>query len=177
MNISCVANFNVLQDKLYTIPSFQLKGNLILICSVAPYANSIDMTTEKANYVMTISQKSGDVIYKSSPLKQKDHFSKLFPLEVRFSLQSAEENFIDSLLLSFDDPSGVSTGQVYSIPFSKESAKDVQLTEWLSVNLSTSVLPVTAVQSVESMRSLGSSASLETTASKKKSLFNFRKRK
>ena len=136
--------------------------------------------TEKANYAMTISEKSGKALYTSSPLKHKDHFSKLFPLEARFTLQSVDEGFNDSLLLSFDDSSSGSSGQVYSIPFSRDAEKEVQLTEWLTVTLSTSPLPGTAIQSMQSMRSLGSSASLETTASvmdKKKGLFNFRKKK
>ena len=159
----------------YTIPSSKVLVSFHRVASTYKL-----LSIEKANYAMMISEKSGKALYTSSPLKHKDHFSKLFPLEARFTLSSVEESFNDSLLLSFNDPSSGSSGQVYSIPFSQNAEQEVQLTEWLTVALSTSALPGTAIQSVQSMRSLGSSASLETTASvreKKKGLFNFRKKK
>ncbi len=130
---------------------------------------------------MRISQKSGEVLFKSAPLQSKDHYSKLFPIEARFSIQFAEEESkTASLLISFDDASGGAAGQVYSIVIESEGVQTGQLTEWLSVELNSTLTEGTPLKSLAlspSMRSMGSSSSLLTTASKKKSLFNFRKAK
>lgn len=79
-----------------------------------------------------------------------------------------------SLLISFDDASGSSMGQIYSVTFSSDSDEEHQLTEWLRVAIKSKRSQGLGSHVSQSMRSLGSSASLETTASareKKKGLF------